>query len=66
MMKLVIKDLTLITDLDTNNSYEDILNNDNNTFSNIAITAYSRIEIYKYKIIPDNECYYTNTNSVFL
>lgn len=31
-----------------------------------AITAYSRIEIDKYKRIPDNKCYYSDTDSVFL
>lgn len=39
-------------------------------FANIAIasavTAYSRIEIDKYKRIDGNQCYYTDTDSVFL
>ena len=39
-------------------------------FSNVAIasavTAYSRIIIDKYKRIPNNECFYSDTDSVFL
>lgn len=40
------------------------------SFSNVAIasaiTAYGRIIMDSYKRIPDNECYYTDTDSVFL
>jgi hypothetical protein len=31
-----------------------------------AVTAYSRIIIDQFKRIPDNQCYYTDTFSVFL
>jgi len=31
-----------------------------------AITAYGRIQIHKYKTIPGNTCYYSDTDSVFL
>lgn len=40
------------------------------SFSNVAIaaaiTAYARMEMYKYKTIPGNECFYSDTDSVFL
>ena len=39
-------------------------------FSNVAIaaaiTAYSRIKMYPFKILENNECFYTDTDSVVL
>ena len=32
----------------------------------IAITAYSRMFLYRYQTIPDNFCFYSDTDSVFL
>lgn len=31
----------------------------------MAITAYSRIFMYQYKVIPNNQCYYSETYSLF-
>ena len=31
-----------------------------------AVTAYARIYMHQFKTIPDNPCYYTDTDSVFL
>ena len=46
------------------------LNSKSRRFSNVAIaaaiTAYSRIKMYPFKILENNECFYTDTDSVVL
>nr|YP_203315.1 orf146 [Zancudomyces culisetae]AAW49482.1 orf146 [Zancudomyces culisetae] len=61
-------DFKLITELEDNISLYSYIDDDNNTnsFSNVAIAAYARIEIYKYKTINNNTCFYSDTDSVVL
>lgn len=64
------KELTELFTVDNYGLYVSKLNTLSKVFSNVAIasavTAYSRIIIDYYKRIEGNECYYTDTDSVFL
>jgi hypothetical protein len=56
--------------IDLNNKDSNMSETLTKSFSNVAIaaaiTAYARMEMYKYKTIPGNTCFYTDTDSVFL
>lgn len=55
-----------------NSEFEDVTikNSFRNVKSNVAlasaVTSYARIEMMKYKTIPGNDAYYTDTDSIFL
>ena len=61
--RYVVKELNVGLPVDFTNSWSAIKSN---VAIASAITAYARIEMMKYKTLPDINVYYTDTDSIFV